>query len=208
MSASFVLYRGLARHAGDEEVDGPDADEAGKAEHGDVRMAYDPVRQVRHALDDREGLERPLKADDQVPDEAGKDPLSPYVRVEGSEPSLHGEPQIDQHGQYGKEHADGPRHRHHLEPGGDGRLEQVVRADVGVEDEDGPEADQRERVAEEGRPGDDGNDVIGGGDGQGREEEAHYAVTVEPGEYAVRYAGDGARYRGARRRFRRSRSTR
>ena len=91
---------------------------------------------------------------------------------------------------------------------GIGRLEQVVCADVGIEDKDRPEADERYGVAEKRPAAHDGDDVVGGGDGQGRQEKPDDAVAVEPGEYAVGYAGDRARCKGARQRFRRSRSTR
>ena len=92
----------------------------------------------------------------------------------------------------GDEHADTARDGHDLQPGGAGRLQQVMGADMGVDHEDGPEADQGQGVAVEGRPADDGDDVVGDADGQGGQEEAHDPVAVEPGQDGIGHSGDGS----------------
>ncbi len=65
-------------------------------------------------------------------------------------------------------------------------------ADVRIEHEDRPEADEGEGVAEERCPAHDGDDIVGQAHRQRGQKEAHDPVPVKPGEDAVGHAGDGA----------------
>src|ERR1700739_1063503 len=58
--------------------------ERGKTDHGQMRVANDPVRKVDEAVEGHDGLHRALNADDEVDDEAGPDKAQRDVANDGA----------------------------------------------------------------------------------------------------------------------------
>ncbi len=168
-------------------------DEAAEAQHGDVRVADGPVVEVRHLLQGRQGLQRPLDAGDQVPDGAGQHEAAGRMTQQRPAAAARRQPQVGQHREDRNDHRHGIDDGDRLQPVGNRRLQDVVAADVRVEHHQRPEADQRQRVGVERGVRDARDHVEGGADGQRRQDQAHQVVAVEPQEDRVQQAAFRAR---------------
>ncbi len=77
-------------------------------------MGRDPMGEMGDPLHDRQRLEGPLNADDQVEDGSHEDETRPRVLGEPSDPALCGHPKVDQYGSHRDGHGNAVHNRDQL----------------------------------------------------------------------------------------------
>ena len=198
----------LAGDARQDEIQAPQRRHPGEPQNADVGVRHHPVVEVGDALHIRQGHHRALDVDEEVVDGPGEDELGADVGVDVAELALDRVPDVDQEDHDRDHHGDAVDDGDGLQPGGHRHLQQVVGPDVGVDDDERPEAEQRQGVAVKRAAGGDGQHVVGHPERHRRQQQAEDVVAVEPQQDGIRDARQRAACPASRSRCRGSRCRR
>ncbi len=145
-------------------------------------MGHNPIGEMGQPLHVRQRLQRPLETRQKIPNRTRKDELSPNIPMNVPQSTSHREPEVHKDRHHRNQHAYTARDGDHFQPGRGWGLDNVMGADMGVHDEDGPETDKRQGVAIQRGPADDGDHIVGYSHSQRGEEECDDVMAIEPGQ--------------------------
>ena len=110
-------------------------------------VTNDPVVKMRHPLHIRKRHHGTLNTDEEIHDGAGENKFGADVGMNLSELSFGRVPDVNQKRHDGDDHGHAVHNGDDFEPGGRRHLQQMVSSDMGINNQQRPEPEQREGMA-------------------------------------------------------------